>query len=393
MNSAADSAARQWHPSPQTAADRFYRPELDLLRFVAFLSVFTVHAFSASPDTVAHQDIIAPVGAYGLCLFFFLSSYLITELLCRETASAGTVHIRAFYLRRVLRIWPLYFAFLLFAKILGHFVPFFTLENSRFVAFSLLAGNFYLARFGGSWTPAEPLWSISLEEQFYLAWPVVAWLGGRRALGVCSALLLPLAWVTLYWHSGYQPAAMGLEFDGTVWCSSLVQFQFFALGALASIFLRGKLMRMHTPIRWSAFCAGLGLWLAASCLFRLPRFHDHLPGVVLVSGYSLIAAGCVLLFLSVLGASGRLPRPLIYLGRISYGLYVFHWLFLELVYIAPNIQAGEFVAPHNSLGSFATKFVLALAGTVLAATLSYRQFEMPFLKLKKRFTWVPSRVP
>jgi peptidoglycan/LPS O-acetylase OafA/YrhL len=355
------------------------------------LSDFTAHAFTASPDTIPGQSIVAPVGAYGLCLFFFLSSYLITELLCREQISTGRVHIQAFYLRRMLRIWPLYFAFLLFGKVIGHMYTFFSLGGYRLLAFLFLSGNWYQVRFGVSWSPIEPLWSISLEEQFYLLWPIVASFAGRRALGVLSAVLLPIAWISLYWHSGYQADVMGLEFDGTIWRNSLVQFQFFALGALFAIFLQGRVMRWNTLIRCAVFASGFLLWFAASWLFRMGRFHDRLPGGVLLIGYGLIAAGCIVLFLSLLGASTRLPRSLIYLGKISYGLYVFHWLFLELVYVVPHTAAGEFIAPHNSIASFAAKYCVALAATVLMAVCSYRFFEMPFLKLKNRFTFVVSR--
>jgi peptidoglycan/LPS O-acetylase OafA/YrhL len=391
LDLAANITAPTQQESQKAAGRQFYRPELDVLRFVAFLSVFTAHAFTVSPDTIPGQRIVGPVGACGLCLFFFLSSYLITELLCREHLSAGKVHVQAFYLRRMLRIWPLYFAFLLFGKIIGHMYPFFSLGSYRLLAFIFLAGNWYQARFGLSWSPVEPLWSISLEEQFYLIWPIMARFGGRRALGAFSAVLLPVAWASLYWHSGYQPGVMGLGFDGTIWRNSLVQFQFFALGALFAIFLRGRIMRWNALIRGTVFGSGFLLWLAASWLFRLNRFHDRLPGGVLLVEYSLIAAGCILLFLSLLGASKRLPKFIIYLGKISYGLYVYHWLFLELVYVVPHTSAGEFIAPHNSIASFVAKYLLSLAATVLIAVFSYRYFERPFLELKKRFTFVVSR--
>ena len=378
-------------PKSSVVVARFYRPELDVLRFVAFLSVFTVHAFLVSPGTIPGQRILAPIGAYGLCLFFFLSSYLITELLTRESESTGTVHVKAFYLRRILRIWPLYFGFLLCAKVFGHFYPFFALENLRFLAFSLLSGNFYLTKFGSSWSPADPLWSISLEEQFYLVWPLIAAFGGRRGLALIAAVLLPIGCVSLYWHSGYKPAQMGLEFDGTIWCNSLIQFQFFALGALLAILMRGRALRCSAPWRWAIFGSGFLVWLMASCLFRMSRFQDQLPGGVLLFGYGLIAAGCILLFLGLLGTTARLPRVIVYLGQISYGLYVFHWFFLECVFVMPHIRAGLYAPPRISIGVFAGQYLLAFMATVLAALLCYRYFETPFLKLKKRFTWVPSR--
>ena len=100
------------------AQPHFYRPELDVLRFIAFFSVFIAHlenapvATDASPLKAALLHLYAVVvasGAFGMCIFFLLSAYLITELLIRERAATGSIHLRAFYTRRILRIWPLYF--------------------------------------------------------------------------------------------------------------------------------------------------------------------------------------------------------------------------------------------------------------------------------------------
>jgi peptidoglycan/LPS O-acetylase OafA/YrhL len=371
--------------------NRFYRPELDVLRFLAFLCVFTVHALSMSPGAFRGENIVAPVGAYGMCLFFFLSAYLITELLRREQAATGAIDVRAFYVRRILRIWPLYFAFLLFGKVLGHFIPFLGLENGRLLAYLSLVGNWYLARFGSSHSPVEALWSISLEEQFYLVWPLLAKLGPDTLL-VCSLVLLPIAWLTLYYHSGYQPSSMGLEFDGTIWCKTTVQAQFFALGAITAIVLRGRSVHLPASARIAAFALGFGVWLAASWLFRLPGYSQHLPGPLLVAGYILIGIGCLSLFLSFLGITqDHLPARLIYLGKISFGLYVFHILFLEMAYFLFLPFYGQFTFHYGAIVLLFAKYFVAFIPTLVAAWLSYRYFETPFLLLKSKFAVVPSR--
>jgi peptidoglycan/LPS O-acetylase OafA/YrhL len=347
-----------------------------------------------NPGIIPKENVIAPIGAYGLCLFFFLSSYLITELLLREQANSGTVHVKAFYVRRILRIWPLYFAFLLFGKLLGRIFTPFHLETSRLAAFVLLAGNFYMTRFGSSNSPVEILWSISVEEQFYLIWPTLARFGGKRLLQVASVMAVLGAWLALYTSSTQQPAAMGVEFDGAIWCNSLVQFQFFAYGALCSILLRGKLVRWSLASRIGAFALGLASWFAASFLFRVSHSFelDRLPKSALIGGYTLIAAGCLLMFLSLMGISVRsIPRSLIYLGKISYGLYVFHWLMLEVVFLVPYLLSGQHNYVRSSLPVFAAKSLVAFGATIVVAALSYRFFESPFLALKKRFTFVTSR--
>ena len=375
----------------KASTTRFYRPGLDVLRFFAFLGVFTMHCLLLSPSMITGQRIIAAIGAFGLCLFFFLSSYLISELLLRERAATGSIHVRAFYVRRMLRIWPLYFVFLLFAKVLGHLFPFFALDNYRLVAFALLAGNWYLAAYGASWSPIEPLWSISVEEQFYVLWPLLGRFGGQRALGIVSAALVVGGFIHLQIYSPIRATPLGLEFDDGIWRNSFFQFQFFGLGALTAMALRGRSLRWSLARRLGVGVLGLVLWLAASGLFNWPRFADRIPGPILALGYALVGVGCILLLLSMVAESARPPEWLARLGRISYGLYVFHWLFLELIFVVPHRADGDYTAPPPSLTWFAVKYVAALAVTLLVAMLSYRVLEAPFLRLKKKFTFVTSR--
>jgi peptidoglycan/LPS O-acetylase OafA/YrhL len=374
-----------------TSAIRFYRPGLDVLRFFAFLSVFTLHSLILSPSTITGQRILAPIGAFGLCLFFFLSSYLISELLLRERVATGSIHVRAFYVRRMLRIWPLYFGFLLFGKVLGILFPFFALDNYRLLAFVLLAGNWYLAAYGATWSPIEPLWSISVEEQFYVLWPLVGRFGGTRTLGILSVAFVVGGWIHLQIYSPIRGSSAGLAFDDGIWRNSFFQFQFFGLGALTAIALRGRSLHWGLARRLSVGVSGLVLWLAASGLFHWSHFADRIPGPMLALGYALVGGGCILMLLSMLAENARPPEWLVRLGRISYGLYVFHWLFLVLIFVVPYRKGGDYMPPPPSLTWFAVKYVAALAATMLVAVLSYRFLEAPFLQLKKKFTFVASR--
>src|SRR5260221_8487443 len=100
-----------------TPQRRFYHPELDCLRFFAFFAVFIFHTLPHEADYYSARNIpfaaliasVSRAGSFGVDLFFLLSAYLITELLLREKESFGHVHLKSFYLRRILRIWPLYF--------------------------------------------------------------------------------------------------------------------------------------------------------------------------------------------------------------------------------------------------------------------------------------------
>jgi peptidoglycan/LPS O-acetylase OafA/YrhL len=371
-------------PAPR-AAGSFYRPELDVLRFAAFMLVFLHH-------TVPRQGLIAHLGprlsaigtsfskacGFGLCLFFTLSAYLITELLIREKEARGRLDVKAFYIRRILRIWPLYFLGLAIG------IAFAFLKRApgileRYAAYAVLVGNWYCAVHIGSIgkSPMEILWSISVEEQFYLFWPWVASSKAKKLLGIAAISLLAASPVALI-----VVAKIGASTDAA-WFNSFVQFGMFGAGAMLSLKLSRGTPRWSNPMRAAAALGAMALWILA-----VSAFHLKDPGPTsafnLVVGYTAVELGCVLLLLSIMGvAPQRLPRVLIYLGRVSFGLYVFHELGLE-------------IASHLShwLGTGYSGFIqtiLGLALTIALASLSYNFYEKPFLKLKKRRELVKSR--
>ncbi len=134
--------------------------------------------------------LVGNVGPFGVPVFFLLSAFLITELLLRERDATGRIHVGAFYIRRILRIWPLYFAAFFGLALLNHFVPGVgTSEPLACLAFTFFAGNWYILHHGWIAGSVDPLWSISVEEQFYIAIPLLAARAGRRAVAmVCAAL-------------------------------------------------------------------------------------------------------------------------------------------------------------------------------------------------------------
>jgi peptidoglycan/LPS O-acetylase OafA/YrhL len=214
------------------------------------------------------------------------------------------------------------------------------------------------------WSVAGPLWSISVEEQFYLVWPlVIARAGVKHLKSVCFAaiILANLARVMMVKN--------GAGFIA-VWCSTLTWLDAIAAGALLSLLLRGAAPQRSLRQRFLLVTGGVVIWIL------LARFKELLiyPDIV---GYPFAVAGCVMMLLGVLG-SGLTNPVLIYLGRISYGLYVCHMLALALI---------TRLFPKYSL----LNAITGLALTILIASISYRCLEAPFLKLKKRFTHVTSR--
>jgi peptidoglycan/LPS O-acetylase OafA/YrhL len=383
------------------AAQRFYRPELDALRFFAFLAVYLCHSIpnnAAVADSQAHsfwlQFLVAikDAGNFGVCLFFMLSAFLITELLRREQERLGRIHVGAFYARRILRIWPLYFGTVVAYFFAGRYFPAMRIETGRILAYFLLAGNWYIALHPWIQTPLRSLWSISIEEQFYLLWPIVAACGGMRALALASLVIVPVSFLTIFVISADRAYAYN-----TVWLNSFTQFQFLAWGALLALVLHGGIPKINSALRSAVALAGIALWLVSAHLAQIKRPGAAVSQWQFCAGYLLVAAGCLLLLVSVYGASGRwLPGWMVRLGKISFGLYVFHETAFLLVdeaqkHAALFVPHLAFWANQHTAMTLAINKIFALVVTILLAAFSYRFWESPFLRLKRRVTWIQSR--
>ncbi len=363
---------------------RYYRPELDVLRALAFFLVFSSHVLPFPHSAVGFSWLfsIQEGVSGGVPLFFILTSFLITELLLREQETTGTVHLSAFYLRRVLRIWPLYFLVLACAFVLPHLVHSFDPIGAYVAPFVLLTGNWVIVGHGWFHNPLlTPLWSTPVQEQFYLLWPLLFLLGGKRGLVRATAVLLPVAWAL-----DYALPALSYSRSPVLWCNSFNQFQFFALGSALALFLHQRPLRLTFGARILLFAAGAACFFFSGtpCHF-INDFMPSTPALTL-AGYLALDAGCILLCLSFLGAHmPRAARPLLFLGRISFGMYVFHYTLLSIVAAAVK---KLHIAPSAQL---CLVYGITLLLSIAVAWASYRWFEAPFLRLKNRFAFIRTR--
>jgi peptidoglycan/LPS O-acetylase OafA/YrhL len=365
-----------------STAQRFYRPELDCLRFFAFFAVFVHHTFAHETDYYAARHIpfgaflasAARAGSFGVDLFFLLSAYLITELLLREREQFGSVHLRSFYVRRMLRIWPLYFLAVLIGAVLPLLDPNQTFPLRYVVAFLLLSGNWMTSFVGFPQSVMNPLWSVSFEEQFYLFWPTLISCARRaKTLLLASGLLLVVAEIGRLVLLKY---ALQRHSDVEISTNTITRLDPLAWGIATAVILRKKHLQLGWFLRLASLLLGVAVWLLAGHYF-------HLTVAFMAIGYPAIALGSWLIFISVYGI-GVSPRWLRYLGKISYGLYVFHMLAL---YLADKLVGGY----ARNWEKFILYWWLGLALTLLMASLSYRFYEAPFLRLKERFAFVRSR--
>ncbi len=411
--------------STRSLTARFYHPELDALRFFAFFLVFLHHALphepafytrmGAAPTLAALLSGLGASGAFGVNLFFLLSSYLITELLIRERARFGHVDLKSFYVRRILRIWPLYFAFLAFAWVLQWYVPGQHIGWRAGLAFSLLGGNWWLVFVGFPSSVIFPLWSVSIEEQFYILWPVTMRKLSQRGLLLAGVLMLVIANLTRWYLASRH------TWESRIWANTFAQLDAIALGILFAVLLAGQAPRLAELSRAALFTGGVACFALAANYFQIKG--DPLTVSRVLLGYPTMAIGAVALFLATLrdqpsGAGGSHPpavgecgvsaggshppavgecgvervwlsrirelSPFVYLGRISYGLYVFHIL---------GLMISDHTVHHSdsSLGRYFFRDAVAFAVTVALSAISYRFLETPFLTLKQRFTHVLSR--
>jgi peptidoglycan/LPS O-acetylase OafA/YrhL len=368
--------------SPRQAA--FYRPELDALRFFAFFAVFLRHSLPANEALYRHLPIVGHLGALisrallsgalGVDLFFTLSAYLITELLLREKESCGGLDVRYFYVRRILRIWPLYFAFIAFSLLLTRFVSGQALTASCVGFFLLLSGNWYCVLHNYPASVIAPLWSVSIEEQFYLLWPLVVRRASMKTIGWFAAGMLVVANLArlVLLHAGAPQVAL--------WTSTPTRIDPIACGILLALWLRRGAFRASPLNRAVVLSLGFAAWLFASSLGIIDGDVGTARGMV---AYPLAALGAVLIFLAFYDAPADgvrvLDNPTLrYLGRISYGLYVFH--FVGLLFAHRIVRHSKPLA-----------WLVAFACTLAMSMASYRFIETPFLRWKLRFTHVESR--
>jgi peptidoglycan/LPS O-acetylase OafA/YrhL len=366
--------------------ERFYRPELDALRFFAFLGVFIFHAaprtmnfYNAAGYPHWLSGLIIPTfgaGAYGVDLFFALSAYLITSLLLRERAATGALDLRGFYVRRILRIWPLYLAFVAFAAVFAMLVPGQHLPMRYVLGYSLLAGNWIYVFYGLPASFAVPLWTVSIEEQFYLAWPLALRKASVRTMAAIAFLLLVVASAWRVWLAISAAPVEQIEYN------TFTRLDPIALGVLIALFGH-KLPSFTRPQRILLLCAGIVTWIAVYALtVTSPTLKFTTWRMAVGHPFTALASAAVLL--SVLGSQHSFLRnpALLYLGKISYGLYVLHE-FAHFCAIRMVHASTPFMVLAQS--------VVGLALTVLLAAASYRWLESPFLRLKERFAHVQSR--
>jgi peptidoglycan/LPS O-acetylase OafA/YrhL len=369
-------------------------PELDTLRGVAILAVVFYHGFSQCdatglpgilPGIVRAFFAATRFGWLGVNLFFVLSGFLITGILLE---SKGTPrYYKSFYVRRALRILPAYLLLLLLLLLLPRIGIVDHRISWSFVGLSLI----YLSNvtnFFGVAMQYGPLWSLAVEEQFYLLWPAAVRNLSQRALAFC-ALAVFLGCPLL------RAIAFAYGHPAEVWYTWMVA-DGLASGSLLAISSRTILTDRRSMKWFSALCITASLLLIALGA-RFGTLSPVPPTTLLGASlrwtlFNVLFTGMLGTAL-LLGASGWariVRRPVLqFFGGISYGLYLIHTLVFEVTghFVVPVVMrlARFRVQGDAALPLILMRFLVGAAAATLIAFLSRRYFEEPFLKLKDKW--------
>jgi len=178
-------------------------------------------------------------------------------------------------------------------------------------------------------------------------------------------------------------ASAGAQLNYEIWANSLVQFMMFAAGTVAALALRGRAPTIGRIGRALLLTSGGTAWFVAAVVCNAKGSGAAIAGFGVPIGYALAAIGCACIFMAIIGVRAKMPSPLVYLGRISFGLYVFHELVIHIV-------QGTTIALGHPLGPVSTS-PLSLALTIALAALSFNHFETPFLRKKQRLAAIDTR--
>lgn len=374
--------------------EHIYFKGLNGLRFFAAFAVIITHIEMIKEqmyctNLYVSNKIVFEAGGLGVIFFFVLSGFLITYLLLKEKEQTNTINIKKFYLRRILRIWPLYFLIV----ILGFFVlpyfdfmqlPYFIKFKSHLSMLNLFLFLIMLPNLAFAIFKPVPhigqLWSIGVEEQFYLLWPWIV-KHSKNILKTLALLILILIIIKIIVLFIFKSNPDNPDLLILKNCIAMLKIESMAIG-------------------------GIGAWM----VFKKKYFQKLLSNYFLFGAIALVFAliyftpdklqdGCFLiysvLFLIIILNVSLNPNSVIklenkvfvFLGNISYGLYMYH-LIVVAAFIGLLKQTGFYI--DNSFLSQIIVYTGVTGSTILVSWLSYRYFESWFLKLKHKFTVVRS---
>jgi peptidoglycan/LPS O-acetylase OafA/YrhL len=401
------------------ASPKVYFPGLYGLRFVSAIAILIVHVeltkkamghgeglwfdpdntervastpFAAimNGDVRWEAALIMSFGPQALIFFFVLSGFLVTFLLFEEKRVTQTISLKKFFYRRFLRLWPLYYVFVILGFfVLPHFDWFyipkqlaFVQENywTIFLCFIFLLPNLAMSIFPSPFPNVGQMWSIGMEEQFYIIWPLMLKYVKHALFAMIAIMVLILGIkVFIYLLPDGQPiVAVAKRFFG------MFKVEPIALGGIGAYIL------FFNKTFWLKFIYHPVIQVLA--IVSIPAIALFLPNSLLNVAHLVYSIPALVICMNV----GANPKSLLklnhgwldYLGKISYGIYMFH--FVCITFTLHLLEAILDLPQRLGMWNNLLVYVIAIGLTIGVSALSYEYFEKRFLVRKKKFVTVDS---
>jgi len=376
--------------------DKIYFKNFDGIRTLAFTVVFISHICLFNSYLLSNKYFlflksnILVNGYLGVNLFFTLSGFLITFFLLKEKQKTGEVNIKAFYLKRILRIWPLYFITLLLGISICYLVTHYHLyfpfrgcetEIEKIEYYFFFASNFALIDQENIIPVIGVLWSISIEEQFYLIWPLIIWfIPDKHLLKIFFAIVLASVIFRYYNYSNDKI----IQYH-TLSCMTYLTFgaisayYFFQESSIVS-FIKNEFKKKKYFIYAFSIVFLISRKFLSSYIYdySIYRFYSSVESVVISFLFSFFILDQAI----VSGTSFQLKnyKWLTSIGKYTYGAYCYHMIAIFIIsgiFNFINIKEGFFV-------QFIMSFIIAYVFTLYLSKVSYEKIEKLFLEIKDK---------
>lgn len=361
---------------------------LDALRFFAFFKVYLLHIPLQGSFPIFGY--LKSGGGIGVAFFFVLSGFLISYLLVFEKIHKGTIDVKRFLIRRSFRIWPLFYLLVLLAFLLPY-------DFKEQIGMHMVGGGYafdwrYSFTFLENYkmlivdntpktTPLSVFWSLCIEEHFYIVWLISLFFIPVRHFFKFFIACFFIAWAARY-------------ADPLIWANNRIDtndlftnLDYFAGGGMLGLWVakeyEGLMAFIDRIPKWIQY--GLVLGVIGMVLFQKELLPYDTKSWFFIFRSSIISISFAILIMLFIPKDSWIKiksRVLNYLGSISYGLYVYHILFIHVVFqycLKQNIKLDNW-------GTVSLYILVTLGGTILVSILSYHFYEKPFLKLRNKLT-------
>lgn len=349
-----------------------YRPEIDGLRAIAVISVIIYHL----------NENWLPGGFLGVDIFFVISGFLITGIIITEIQQ-NSFSFKQFYTRRIKRIYPAFITVMALVSFIASAIfiynDFNKLRKTIELAIALLS-NFYLGLTQGYFdlsaneNPALHIWSLAVEEQYYLIFPLILILAYKKFREIKVLFIITLILFFILLSTSFIPTSFYKEVlhQPNIYYLSNLRFPELLVGSLLAIYHCSNKIQLSTQV--SNILAILSTLLLFSCLFIMNNDIAFIPGITLI-------LPCIFTALIIHNTSQNniiklclSNKAIVFIGKISYSLYLYHWIFIALAY---------YITGEKQINNQPIAIVTVL--TIIFSVLSYYLIEQPIRKSKLNF--------